>query len=451
MERKFWNEAAETMPRKELKKLQWKRLKKQMRYIYEKSELYRDKFQEIGVHPDKIESIEEFRNLPTFINKTIDRDTQEITRQKYGHPFGEYLCVSPQDVRAIHSTSGTTGLPVFEAFSEHDIEVENEVIARTLWRAGLRPGDYVLHVTGLSMWLAGMVPMRAYEYMGIAGIPVGAESGVGRVLQFASLIRPKGMFCIPSFAEHMILKAPEVAGIKAQELGIQIIMAVGEPGAGIPETRKKLIDGFNAKLFDSTGGIWGFGGVSCDSEEYHGIHLVCEDYHYLDIVHPETKKPVDMSGGGGIGEMVHTALEWEAAPSFRYALGDIIELNTEPCPCGMPGMRMKFIGRVDDLLIVKGVNVYPAAIKGVVDSFVPRVNGEMRIILTTPPPRVEPPLKMKVEYGTEITQDKLEQLKQEMENAISERLRVRPSIELVHPGSLVRDPSKKVKLIEKDY
>jgi phenylacetate-CoA ligase len=158
-----------------------------------------------------------------------------------------------------------------------------------------------------------------------------------------------------------------------------------------------------------------------------------------------------MSGGGGIGEMVHTALEWEAAPSFRYALGDIIELNTEPCPCGMPGMRMKFIGRVDDLLIVKGVNVYPAAIKGVVDSFVPRVNGEMRIILTTPPPRVEPPLKMKVEYGTEITQDKLEQLKQEMENAISERLRVRPSIELVHPGSLVRDPSKKVKLIEKDY
>ncbi len=451
MGRKFWNEAAETMPRKELKKLQWKRLKKQMRYIYEKSVLYRNKFQEIGVHPDKIKSIEEFRNLPIFINKTIDRDTQEITRQKYGHPFGEYLCVSPQDVRAIHSTSGTTGLPVFEAFSKHDIEVESEVIARTLWRAGLRPGDYVLHVTGLSMWLAGMVPMRAYEYMGIAGIPVGAESGVARVLQFASLIKPKGMFCIPSFAEHMILKAPEVAGIKAHELGIQIIVAVGEPGAGIPETRKKLIDGFNAKLFDSTGGIWGFGGVSCDSEEYHGMHLVCEDYHYLDIVHPETKKPVDMSGGGGIGEMVHTALEWEAAPSFRYALGDIIELNMEPCPCGMPGMRMKYIGRVDDLLIVKGVNVFPAAIKGVVDSFVPRVTGEMRIILTTPPPRVEPPLKMKVEYGTEITQDKLEQLRQEMENAISSKLRVHPAIELVPSNSLVRDPSKKVKLIEKNY
>jgi len=161
MERKCWNEAAETMDRIELKKLQWEKLKKQMRYVYDKSELYRKKFQEIGVHPDKIGSIEEFRNLPIFMNKAIDRDTQEITREKYGHPFGEYLCVSPKDVRAIHSTSGTTGLPVFEAFTKHDIEVENEVIARTLWRAGMRPGDYMLHVTGLSMWLAGMVPMRA--------------------------------------------------------------------------------------------------------------------------------------------------------------------------------------------------------------------------------------------------------------------------------------------------
>lgn len=451
MERRVWNEVAELMPQRELKKLQWKKLKKQMAYIYEKSDLYRRKFREIGVHPDQIRTMEEFRELPIFINKLIDRDTQEVTRKKRGHPFGEYLCVSPRDVRAIHSTSGTTGVPVIEAFSRHDIAVQNEVLARTFWRAGLRPGDYVLHVTGLSMWLAGMVPMRAYEYMGIAGVPVGAESGVARVLQFASLIKPKGMFCIPSFAEHMIRKAPEVAVIEARDLGIQTIMAVGEPGAGIPETRRRLIEGFNAKVFDSTGGIWGFGGVSCDSEEYHGIHLVCEDYHYLDIVHPETKKPVDLSGGGGVGEMVHTALEWEAGPAFRYALGDVIELNKEPCPCGLPGMRMRFIGRVDDLLIVKGVNVYPGAVKGVIDSFVPRVTGEIRILLTTKPPRVEPPLKMKVEYGTGITDAELEPLRQELENAVSGKLRIRPAIELVPPDTLEKDPSKKARLIEKIY
>lgn len=451
MERKFWNEAAETIPRDELKKLQWKKLKKQMRYIYDKSEFYRNKFHETGIHPDDIRSIEEFRELPIFINKTIDRETQEVTREKYSHPFGEYLCVEPQDVRAIHSTSGTTGLPVFEAFSEHDIMVESEVIARSLWRVGLRPGDYVLHVTGLSMWLAGMVPMRAYEYMGVAGIPVGAESGVARVLQFAKLIKAKGMFCIPSFAEYMIRKAPEVAGIEARQLGIEIVMAVGEPGAGAPETRKRLTDGFNAKIFDGTGGIWGFQAISCDSEEYHGMHLVCEDYHYLDIVDPATKKPIDMSGGGGVGEMVHTALEWEAAPAFRYAYGDIIELTTEPCPCGMPGMRMKYKGRVDDLLIVKGVNVFPAAIKGVVGSFIPRVTGEMRVVLDTPPPRVEPPLKMKVEYGSNMDRGELDQLRQELENAISGRLRVRPTIELVAPNSLAKNPSRKAKLIEKNY
>ncbi len=451
MERRFWNEAAEAMSRDELKKLQWEKLKKQMCYIYDKSELYRKKFVEIGVHPDDVRDIEEFRELPIFINKMIDRETQEVSREKYGHPFGEYLCVAPEDVRAIHSTSGTTGLPVFEAFSKHDIAVQNEVLARTFWRAGLRPGDYVLHITGLSMWLAGIVPLRAYEYMGIAGIPVGAESGVARVLEFAKLVRAKGMFCIPSFVEYIIRKAPEVAGKEAREFGIQIIIAVGEPGAGIPETRRRLIDGFNAKVYDSTGGLWGFAAVSCDSEDYQGMHLVCEDYHYLDIVDPETKKPIDMSGGGGVGELVHTALEWEAAPSFRYALGDMIELTTEPCPCGMPGMRMKFIGRVDDLVIVKGVNVYPAAIKGIVDSFIPKVTGEMRIVLNTPPPRVEPPLRMKVEYGANIDSSELAKLREELENTISAKLRVHPAIELVPPNSLFKDPSKKAKLIEKNY
>ena len=451
MERTFWNETAEMMPRGKLKKLQWEKLKKQMRYIYDNSTYYRNKFDEFGVHPDSIKSIEEFRELPIFINKTADRDTQELSRKKHGHPFGEYLCVSPQNVLAIHSTSGTTGVPVFEAFSKHDITIQSEVLARTFWRAGLRPGDYVLHVPGLSMWLAGMVPMRAYEYMGVAGIPVGAESGVTRVLEFAKLIRAKGMFCIPSFAEYVMRKSPEVAGREARELGIEIIIAVGEPGAGISETRERLREGFNAEVYDSTGGIWGFGAISCNSDEYQGMHLVCEDYHYLDIVDPETKKPVDMSGGGGVGEMVHTALEWDAAPSFRYALGDLIELITDPCPCGMPGMRMKYKGRIDDLIIVKGVNVYPAAIKGIVDSLVPRVTGEMRIVLNTPPPRVEPPLRMKVEYGPTLKQEELDKLRQTIENAISEKLRVHPNIELVPPNTLEKDPSKKVKLIEKNY
>jgi len=448
MERNFWNPDSESMPREKLRKLQWEKLKKQMLYIYDNSSYFKKRFDDAGLHPNDLKSIEEFRNLPVFMDKKSDRESQEVSREKYGHPFGEYLCASPKGICAIHSTSGTTGVPVFEAFTKHDIAVQNEVLSRSFWRAGIRPGDYVLHVTGLSMWLAGMVPMRAYEYMGVAGIPIGAESGVSRVLDFAKLINAKGMFCIPSFAEYIIRKAPEVAGVEAKDLGIETIIAVGEPGAGIPETRKRLMDGFGAKIFDSTGGIWGFGATSCDSEEYQGMHLVCEDYHFLDIVDPETKEPVDMSNGGGTGEMVHTALEWEAGPSFRYALGDIIELNTEPCSCGLPGMRMKYKGRVDDLLIVKGVNVFPSVIKGVVDSFVPKVTGEMRVILNGPPPKVDPPMKMKVEYGPGITEGDMAGLKKVLENEISARLRIRPDIELVPANSLEKDPSKKAKLIE---
>ncbi|MFC1820425.1 phenylacetate--CoA ligase family protein, partial [Thermodesulfobacteriota bacterium] len=167
----------------------YKRLQKQMRYIYYNSSYYRKTFVDAGAHPDDIKTIEDFRNLPIFIEKERDRLSQEKTREEQGHTFGEYLCCSPRDVRAIHTTSGTTGLPVFEAFTQHDIEVQNEVLARSFWRMGWRPGDSVIHGVGLSMWIAGLMTLRAYQSFGIMGIPAGAESGTERFLQFTKLTR----------------------------------------------------------------------------------------------------------------------------------------------------------------------------------------------------------------------------------------------------------------------
>jgi phenylacetate-CoA ligase len=451
VERRFWNEAIETMPREELKELQWKKLRKQMRYIYYHSPFYRDQFRTLGLHPDEIKDIEAFRQLPPFLNKEKDRLSQEKTRKEQGHPWGEYLCTDHRNVRAIHTTSGTTGIPVFEAFTAHDINVQNEVLARAFWRQGVRPGDRAIHGFGLSMWLAGLSPLRALENMGALGIPVGAEGGAERFLQFALLTKPKHMLVTPSFAEHLIKKAPEIVGIEVRELGIETIQGAAEPGAGIPETRKKIQDAYGAKLYDATGGIWGLFGVSCDAEPYQGMHLVGEDYFFMDLVDQETKKPVDMSGPTATGEWVLTGLEWEAAPAFRYASADIIEIMNEPCICGTPGMRMRYLGRADDLLIVKGVNVYPAAIKGVVDAFYPRVTSEMKIILDEPPPRVVPPLKMRVEYGPNVPTEEIDSLKAEIEQAVSTRLRIRPAIEMVPPNSLEKDPTKKAKLIEKRY
>ena len=451
MEKKFWNEAIETLPREELRELQWKKLRKQMRYIYYHSEFYRKQFQTLGIHPDEIKDLEEFRKLPPFLNKEMDRQSQEKTRKEQGHPFGEYLCTDPRNVRAIHTTSGTTGMPVFEAFSEHDINIQNEVLARSFWRQGIRPGDGVIHGFGLSMWLAGLSPLRALQYMGALGIPVGAEGGTERFLQFAILTKPKHMLATPSFVEYLIRKAPEIAGIDVKELGLETIQGAAEPGAGIPETRKKIQEAYGAKLYDCTGGIWGMFGVSCDAEPYQGMHMVGEDYFFMDVVDPETKKPVDMSGPRATGEWILTALEWEAAPAFRYASADIIEIMNEPCICGMPGIRMRYLGRADDLLIVKGVNVYPMAIKGVIDAFYPRVTSEMKIVLDTPPPRVVPPLKIKVEYGPGVAKEQIDSLRAEIEEAVSTRLRIHPAVELVPPNTLEKDPTKKAKLIEKRY
>jgi phenylacetate-CoA ligase len=316
---------------------------------------------------------------------------------------------------------------------------------------GIRPGDSVIHAVGLSMWLAGLMTLRALQSFGALGIPVGSESGTERFLTFAKLTKPDHMTSIPSFVEYLIRKAPEVAGFKVGELGLKTIMCGGEPGAGIPETKKRIEEAYGARLYDCTGGNWGLWGVSCNAETYQGIHVLGEDYCLIDLVDPTTKRPVDLSGSAATGEWVLTALGWEAAPAFRYAYGDIIELINEPCKCGMPGIRLRYVGRVDDLLIVKGVNVFPAAIKAVVDSFVPRVTSEMKILLETPPPRVIPPLRIRVEYGQGVTQPDLESLKLELEKTISIRLRIHPSVELVPPGSIEKDPSKKTKLIEKPF
>ena len=193
--------------------------------------------------------------------------------------------------------------------------------------------------------------------------------------------------------------------------------------------------------------------ASCDAPEYQGLHCFSEDYcpQVFDLIDTESKKPVDMVEGA-VGEIVMTALEWEASPPMRYALGDVYQVNLKRCPhCGHPWPRFKFFGRVDDLLIVKGVNTYPAGVRNVVMSFVPRVTGEMRIVLDTPPPRVVPPLKMKVEHGTGVSDADLDNLKNEIEGAIGNKLRVTPKIEMVPPNSLPRDPSKKLQLLEKNY
>jgi len=443
----FWNEKIETLPSDEMKAVQWKRLKNQLRYNYENSTYYREeKFHKVGLTPDDIHVFEDFQKLP-LTTKDEHRWLQEESLRKFGHPYGLITCAPKEKIVRINSTSGTTGQPTLYTLTRNDITVLNEMHARKYWRTGLRPGHIVLQALSLSMFTGGLPLSDGLQAMGLCVVPVGIEGGTKRVLDFTLLTRPDVLIATPSFGEYLIEQAPKVAGMKAHELGIRWFFCAGEPGAGIPSLRKKLHEGFGAVVFDHTGGGHAFHGISCDSEPYQGMHFISPDHCILELVDPETRDPLEMTSGA-IGEMVFTFIGWEGSPLMRYALGDLIQIFTEPCQCGWPEMRFKILGRTDDMLIVKGVNVYPSALKGLVGEFVPKTTGALRIVLDTPGPLVNPPLKIRVEYGSEDMSDaEKKNLVQEMTDHIRYQLRLRPVIELVPPNSLPRQ-SGKTSLVE---
>lgn len=182
------------------------------------------------------------------------------------------------------------------------------------------------------------------------------------------------------------------------------------------------------------------------------MHAVAPDLdlYPLDLVDPDTKEHIEATDGAQ-GEAVYTSLRRKALPLVRYASGDVVKVATGPCPgCGFAGARLFITGRADDMLIVKGVNVYPTAIKGIVNEFTPEVTGEMRIVLTEPPPRVQPPLRMRVEHGEHVREGDLPGLERRLTSELHNRIRVTPAIEWVPPGTIERAVAK-TPLFEKEY
>lgn len=450
--RRYWNDV-EALPLEQLKQIQHQRLSAQVEYVYENSpHFFRKKFDAAGAKPRDIRNWDDFRNLPIFRTKEEDRIAQEESMAIYGHPYGTYLCAPLEDVKHVFCTSGTSGLPTFYTYTEEDMRLNDESWARTWWRAGIRPGDTVLQGFGLSMWSAGIPVVRALANMGCRPIAVGAEGGVERMLMFANLTKPRALLGTPSLAELIIERCPRILGKPASELGIKVIVAAGSPGAGVPGVRQKIEEGFGgAKIFDSSQGCWGLANVSCDSPDYHGLHVISEDNCiWYDVVDPETKKPLPIEEGA-VGEGVITSFVHKAAPAFRYSFGDLLQVFTDPCPgCGFTGHRFKIIGRVDDMLNVRGVKVYPMGVKNVIATFIPRVTGDMRVVLDASGPKVEPPLKIKAEHAAGMGDEAQAVLKTELEERLRGLLKIRCAVTLVKPGTLERSVLKG-KLVEKTY
>lgn len=447
-DRLYWNmEIEPKLNTPEMRKIQNDLLVRNIHKMYEAIPLTKKRMDDAGVKPSDIRSLEDLENIPVYgqpemreLLAEVGFDMKEILRMLMGK--------SVDDIYVMAATSGTTGIPTPYPLVRAGLSKMREINNRMMWRCGVRPGDKLVLAFGLSMFLAGTPTLLAMEdFPGITIIPVGAEAGTTRIINFTRLFGGNVLMCTPSLALHMIEKSPEIMGESVKALGFKILICGAEPGAGIPEVRRRLETEYGAKLYDMGAGI----GVSCDHPEYQGMHWIADDMVYYELVDPDTRKNVPLEDGNtGLG--VFTTLDGEGGGmlGLRMTMGDIHQVFTSPCPCGKSGFRYKIVGRTDDMLKVKGVMVYPAQIKDVVESFVPRTTGAFRILLDEPPPRVVPPLKLKIEYGEGVAKESLPDLEKQIEEKMHQAVKIRPRIQWVGPMTLDRS-DKKTQYIEKLY
>jgi phenylacetate-CoA ligase len=432
----------------ELNRRRFEKLKRQIAYLWGNEDYFRPRFVAAGVtSPNDIRSFDDFRALPPFMDKASHRASQEESLARHGHPFGLHLTAPLKDVIHLAATSGTTGQPTWYAFTRKDQTITNEILARLFAVAGVRPGDTTFHAFGLSLWLAGITFMQALEAYGARPVAVGAEGGISKILRYIEMTRPRALFATPSLVAQLIERAPDEIGKPVGALGIEILFCSGEPGVGLPAFRDRVTEAYGARIFDVTGGAWHNGTISCGTG-WHGMHHLAEDYCFrYDLVDPVTRAPIELKDGA-VGEALHTALEYEAAPAFRNATGDILRLHVGECPgCGQFGSRIEIIGRADDMLNVKGVKVYPSALQDIVTGFLPHVSGQLRIRLDGPPPRVNPPLKVVVEAAETMPADEWDGLARAIEQRSRDILALRPAVTVVPFGTLPRS-NQKTKLVE---
>jgi len=416
------------------------RVRETVRYCYERSPYYRRKLDELGIAAAQIGGVADLERLPILLSKEDERELQERSRAELGHPFGEHLCAPVEEVVSVSSTSGSTGTPTFYAFTAEDVAVTDELWQRALALAGVGRGDVCLHGFGLSMYLAGVPLVRAIERMGAQAVPVGAEAGSEKLLRLGELVGATVLCCTPSYASYLIEQAPE----RMRALGLARIVCAGEPGAGLPEVRARIEGATGAIVHDALGGAHGIMNASDGAHPYDGMTVLADDCSVQQLVDPETGAPVAIPDDGrpAYGERVKTTLRWRAQPQLRAAVGDIYEMRRVPGPEGRMQTRVRVIGRTDDMLIVKGVKVYPAAVRDVVAELAPRTTGQFRIVLHGPPPRVEPPLRLRVERGERSSGDADEELVRALSERMHARLSIRPSIEVLPAGTLPRTAHK---------
>ena len=439
----IWNPEMETMPRERLRALQIERLQQTARRVYERVSFYRNAFDKAGVNPTDIRSLEDIRKLP-FTRKADFRDT---------YPTGLFAVALDQVVR-IHASSGTTGKPIIAGYTRADVNMWAETCARCLASAGALPGDVFQNAYGYGLFTGGLGFHYGGELMGLTVIPVSGGNTERQILLIRDL-KPKILTCTPSYA-LTIAETMRTMGIDPAGLGLKAAVVGAEPWT--EEMRKEI----EAKLRLKAVNIYGLTevigpGVSCECVEVqHGAHIY-EDHFYPEVIDPNTGEVLPP---GTRGELVFTSLTKEALPVIRYRTGDIASLDASPCVCGRTSIRMsRIVGRTDDMLIIRGVNVFPSQIEAALMR-IPELSPHYQLVITREKTLDELEVRVEVSdeffrlIGGEILVDEAHQADHavhDLRRRVGERLRgalnLSTTVRLLPPGGAPRSEGGKLKRV----
>jgi phenylacetate-CoA ligase len=420
------------MDRDGIRHVQSERLRETVERVYFNVPYYRNKMQEAGLGPESIQTIDDIKKLP-FTTKTDLRDN---------YPFGLFAVPMSEIVR-VHASSGTTGKPTVVGYTRNDIATWSEVMARTLTAAGANRNDFIQVAYGYGLFTGGLGLHYGGEKIGASVIPISGGNTV-RQIQLMHDFGSTVLACTPSYA-MFLAEAIEESGIKREELKLRVGVFGAEPWT--ENMRREIEDKLSIKAIDIYGLSEVIGpGVASECPVQNGLHIN-EDHFYPEILDPKT---LEVLPAGSTGELVFTTITKEGLPLIRYRTRDLTRLHYEKCSCGRTMVRMeKCLGRSDDMLIIRGVNLFPSQVESVLLEMseikphylliVDRINN-----LDT--------LELKVEVDEAFFQDKisqLESLRQKLQNNLENSLGLGIKVTLVEPKMIERSEGKSKRVLDK--
>lgn len=443
MEKKFWNAKMETLSREELlEKVEKPLLLKQLDFVLNNSKFYLNKYQKIGFNSSLLSTKFNLHELP-FTEKPEILEDQEANP-----PFGSILAVPSHKLRRVHRTSGSSGRPVFIALTQNDMNSILEAGSRSFWCAGVRPNDLIVHCLNYCLWMGGLTDHMCLEHTGATVVPYGVGNSKN-LIETIKYLHPTGISSTPSYLSKLEVILRDDFKMGPRDLNLKKGLFGGEPGLQNPETRKMIEQRWGIEAIDANYGmadVLSIFGSECKFRK--GLHFHAQGILYVELIEPSTGKNLDFKEAQ-VGELVYTNLKREAQPLIRFRSHDLAEIvGIGLCDCGRNGFRFKILGRSDDMLNVKGINVFPNAVADVLSKFLPSLTGEFEIILETPPPYDF--LKMRVEYRRTETQESVKSLKDLLQRTLRELLEFKAEIEMVPEGKIARTEGK-TKRIKKMY